>query len=438
VNLSQLSLQEIQQLPASTRILSSVTTLARGDAGAYYSVEEKTAGQISLRCEESVSIRGVGGESYPESLTLPATLKEPFAEATANGIRLLLPVSDENGRIKGVIAVDRIQYQKEDGNWVHPWEGLEWPVRDPSVHSASVAMAETVIGNFADWLPPAKISVEQMAEKFATYPQREEFLRKLAEPMYAYFGEGSEIAQHVKRVADLTLYFADELRHSPQPRVSSFLPMEGREYHHLLVQLHDIGKVYGDTDTLRYQPAFLLNEEQRNLNRMHPFYTYLALNLPGFEQDALQVANHHLDGRPPFDTLPAAEVTPFSAAISICDKFEAMTGKRVAATLNGNGSLSAQKALLSLGRTAIEGVRNIPLAMMRAFAGGKAWERFATENDIPFATEGDNVQNPAEANFPQTVPHLLQLLDHRLMFPVERTEIALTQPFATIRAAFRR
>ncbi|MCC7260268.1 MAG: hypothetical protein IT567_04475, partial [Alphaproteobacteria bacterium] len=193
----------------------------------------------------------------------------------------------------------------------------------------------TVLGAFSCFMfPQDRFLIRRAEERFAKPEERIAFYDALAEPMLRYMAESDpreELAKHLRNVpelAEIVLRALDAATTGPFRHVT--LGDEGVRLIKSLARVHDLGKMFHRQGEIPFLPELGQDAGFVIRNQAHPEFSLRILSFPvdAMRKDALLAADHHLDGRPPFGSMPPEERLWLSQTITLSDMFEAMTGPR--------------------------------------------------------------------------------------------------------------
>ncbi len=316
-------IEALMRLSDQDKVLASVITASGSDSGTYYKLEGTQFAPAATL--------GLNADHTPILASLPENLNAPTQRAAADGQQLFIPVPTADGQsVKGFFAVQKLHHRDPAGRR-YIIDTVQGGTREqPEFASGHIDLAAKIATRFAAFCGPPELRVSaQLRQQLAQPAKREALYRDLAASMFDYIGLATEQGRHIGRVAPMTGVIIDAINQDTASKSFGhvFIPKKERGVIEALITLHDVGKVQQQPEELKFLPsAPPPGGQQRNYN--HPLYSFLILNLPGIEDDALLVADHHQGARKPFNDVPADKRHAFSRIIALGDKLEAMTGQR--------------------------------------------------------------------------------------------------------------
>lgn len=312
----------LMQMPEQQKVLASVVTASGGDIGAYY---ERTSSGFM----RSAAV-GVNADREVELQNLPGTMDAPSQRSTASGQQLFIPVHSPTGQTKGFFVVEKLHHMDASTGQIII-DNAQGGVREQASFSdGHINIASAIASHFSAFCGPGDHHVARhLRQQMKNPAYKERVLGDIMEGMFSYIPRDTEQGMHISRVAPMAGIIMDAINRDTTSAAfgNITIPNSERGVLEKLITLHDVGKVQQQPSELEFRPeAPPPGGKERNYN--HPLYSFMILNLPGLEQDALVTADHHQGERKPFVGLDAAKRHAFSRVIALADKLEAMTGHR--------------------------------------------------------------------------------------------------------------
>ncbi len=315
------TLNDVADWSEARHVLASIGTCLRADRVSYLDAS-------AVRVSDTL-VLSTNGDAE-ETLLWPTLSKSTVgAHERQNGMLYVLPiydgdVIDANAEPKGYVIAEKIRFPHERAGHVMP-DGT-W-VDDITYQEPSIRMATMVAREFGVFLSPRYYG-QALDARWRSDAWYTEFLTHMAHAMHDYIGWDSELSQHMRREAailDLLLEYADRDTSLTFEHLS--ISDEMRRLIHAGHLAHDIGKGYSPASEITPYSMFEQNSGAELRNHIHPMMSYIIYALPGMQEIAMMIADHHAK-RDAFEAVPDRQRMLVSHFGRVADVLESMTGRK--------------------------------------------------------------------------------------------------------------
>jgi|GEM_PF-3306756 len=364
---------ELGSLDSVTQVLGSIA----GICGDRISLYKFNPGTNEFVRSNQVQIRDVGDTHYASSYPANLDANPPNAEGLCDlnhetavtsleGRAFYLPINDRQGKPKAVLVIEKVLHQQENGPPL--LYDKQTPVSPNEIFGEEDVprkkLAMYIAQKFSSVLLCDAVGMNQLKRELEGDPAlvnhskshkrrtgrnnaslaRTNLVHTTTDLMLMqFYGADSEMSRHVQRVGDiyeLTLRaFNDEVRAHGKHAAAPILAEHGNDHSIMSEQdiawhkgemiRHDFGKSANPRNECLWDgkektPA------QKLRSRQHPILSCIIMNLPYFSESTLPLSLHHPERfDDPWYKGIDKNFSIYSAAATLCDKFEAMTGERV-------------------------------------------------------------------------------------------------------------